>query len=124
MTPEATDDLNLLRRGQGVVEASDWGSIEWLANRRLMPGAAMTFGAVRLAPGASNPRHLHPNCHELLYVVAGALDHDLDETTVRLEAGALLHIPQGVPHQAHNRGVCPCEVIVVYSSDDRQTLPA
>ncbi len=114
----------IVRLGEGMAERSDWGTIEWLANRRLTPGAEMTFGHVRLEPGASNPRHLHPNCHELLYVVEGAIDHELAGVTVRLEAGALLHIPMGAPHQAHNRDDRPCVVVVTYSTEDRQTLPA
>ena len=114
----------IVHLGQGIAERSDWGTIEWLANRRLTPGAELTFGHVRLEPGASNPRHLHPNCHELLYVLEGAIDHELDGVTVRLEAGDLLHIPIGAPHQAHNRDDRPCVVVVTYSTEDRQTLPA
>ncbi|MBM4437085.1 MAG: cupin domain-containing protein [Actinobacteria bacterium] len=114
--------LQPIARGRGDRHKYAWGVIEWLANAVLTPGAGMTFGHVVLDPGAHNPRHLHPNCHELLYVVAGSLEHELGDQVVRLPSGSLLHIPQGVVHQARNLLDTPCEILVAYSSERRETV--
>jgi quercetin dioxygenase-like cupin family protein len=100
----------------------DWGSIQWLVNRELFAGAELTFGYVEIAPGSKNPRHLHPNCDEVLYVLDGRLEHSLGEEVVELEPGAALLIPQGVAHDARNPGPSPARVVVAYSSGDRQTI--
>ena len=109
--------------GEGMAETYGGGQIEWLANKHLTPGAEMTFGHVRLGPGGANMRHVHPNCHELLFVLEGCIEHDLGSSTLQLNKGDLLHIPIGVPHQARNHGSEDCVMVVTYSSEDRQTVP-
>ena len=74
----------VVSRGDGRREEFGWGRIEWLANHELTPGAELTLGHVVLQPDKSNPRHYHPNCHELLYVLEGAIEHDLGGETVKL----------------------------------------
>ena len=48
-----------------------WGAIKWLCNDQIDPDAEMTFGLVYLNAGEDNPLHYHPNCEELIYVLAG-----------------------------------------------------
>src|SRR5690606_31660866 len=57
----------------------DWGAITWLCNSQIDPDAQMTFGTVYIKPGASNPRHYHPNCEEYIFVIKGECDHSLDD---------------------------------------------
>ena len=37
------------------VETFDWGTLQWLANGRLLPGAAQTLGLSEIKPGRRNP---------------------------------------------------------------------
>lgn len=102
---------------------TDWGRIEWLVSGELNPGAELTFGYCEIFPGRENPRHVHPNCDEALYVLEGALEHELDGEVVPLAAGQALHIPRGLPHQARNPGAHPARLVVAYSTGDRRIVP-
>ena len=53
----------------------NWGSLMWLANRKLGNSEDLTLGLVTLKPGHSNPRRYHPNCEEVLYFLRGHLAH-------------------------------------------------
>jgi quercetin dioxygenase-like cupin family protein len=75
-----------------------------------------------LNAGQRNPRHLHPNCEELLYVIAGSCEHIVGATKVTLKAGDLIRIPRGVPHQAMVLGNEPFRSVVSYDSPDRQMV--
>ena len=59
-------------------------SLEWLADANLTPGSGMTFGRAQFEPGSSNPVHYHPNCHELVFVAEGEIEHTLGSQTVTL----------------------------------------
>ncbi len=103
-------------------EHTSWGSLTWLVNGELMPGARQTFGVVTIAPGKANPLHLHPNCEEVLYVLSGECSHTLGDETFHLAPGGLIRIPQGMPHQARCVSQEPLVVVVSFSSPDRQTI--
>ena len=100
----------------------DWGSIQWLVNDQLAADAQITFGYVEIDAGGKNPRHLHPNCDEVLYVLEGTLEHSLGDDVVDLSPGDALLIPRNVPHDARNRGQASARVVVAYSTGDRQTV--
>src|SRR6266542_1755146 len=53
------------------IEKNSWGTLQWLCNEKLMPGAAQTVGLATIYPGKRNPVHFHPNCEEVLYVISG-----------------------------------------------------
>jgi mannose-6-phosphate isomerase-like protein (cupin superfamily) len=113
---------NVRRVSADAADRFEWGSIQWLVNAELMPGSGLTFGFVEIAPGAKNPRHLHPNCDEVLYVLEGTLEHSLGDDVFELGPGAALLIPTNVGHDARNPGVDPARVVVAYSSGERQTV--
>jgi quercetin dioxygenase-like cupin family protein len=105
------------RRGQ-ITEP--WGSLCWTANHSLAALAGLTLGRVTLSPGHCNPRHSHPNCDEVLYVLSGTLEHSVRDAVFVLRAGDTLVIPAGVPHQARNIGAEIADTIVAYSSGQRE----
>ena len=117
-----SDEPRVVTVGQGRQDAVPGVTLEWLADATLMPGCEMTFGRAQLEPGASNPPHFHPNCHELLFVLEGRIEHPLGSKCVTLTPGSLLHIPQGVTHNAHNVGSDVATLLVAYSSDSRETV--
>ena len=120
------DDTNAARvvRGSEVEPIrTDWGSLQWLVGGPNDSGVGMTFGRVTFQPGQANPAHLHPNCEELLFVVAGEIEHSLPEggTTI-LRAGDCIVLPRGKGHQARNIGASEAVVVVAFNSADRQTV--
>jgi quercetin dioxygenase-like cupin family protein len=103
-------------------ESYSWGVITWVCNGVLAPGAEQTIGVVRILPGKGNPLHYHPNCEEVLHVLAGECDHSFDGEWVHLHAGMTIRIPVGVRHNLVNRGREPVDCIICFSSPDRQTV--
>jgi quercetin dioxygenase-like cupin family protein len=103
-----------------AVDRSPWGSLRWLMNAKLDPGAGLTLGVVEINPGQSNPRHVHANCEEVIYVLSGSCRQTVGKETVTLKAGDVLRIPAGVPHVAKALGNEPLRSIVVYNTGQRQ----
>lgn len=99
-----------------------WGTLRWLANDQLLPGALQTFGICHIAPGMSNPLHYHPNCEEVLHVLAGRGRHSLDGQWVTLRPGTTVRIPAGVKHHLINESEATMVCVIAFSSGDRQTV--
>jgi quercetin dioxygenase-like cupin family protein len=103
-------------------EVFEWGTLRWLCNDRISPGAAQTLGICRIWPGKRNPLHYHPNCEELLYVLAGKGRHQLDKEVIELSERTALRIPAGVRHNFANIGGETLVCLICFSSGDRQTV--
>jgi len=99
-----------------------WGTLQWLCNDRLSPGAPLTVGISQIAPGQSNPLHYHPNCEEVLYVLAGTGRHSLDGQLFDLRPGSLIRIPVGAKHNLVNTGRDNLSCLVAFSSGQRETV--
>ncbi|MBW3625935.1 MAG: cupin domain-containing protein [Armatimonadetes bacterium] len=105
-----------------VEEAHDetsWGSLRWLASREVGNAEGLTLGRVVIRSGRSNPRHCHPSCEEVLYLLSGRLEHTLGDETFTLRPGDTLSIPPGVFHNARSTGEEDAEMIVAYSTGER-----
>jgi uncharacterized RmlC-like cupin family protein len=80
------------------------------------------IGAVRLAPGAITGGHHHGKTEVALYVVQGEVEvrwgdglaHSAD-----LAPGDFAYFTPFVPHQEHNKGDRPAELVVVRSDGER-----
>lgn len=106
---------------QEHTQSMSWGHISWLVGAEQMPGAEQTFGVVTIYPGRRNPLHAHPNCEELLYVIAGECDHRLDEEFFHLTPGTVIRIPRGIPHWAKCTSAQPLVAVISFSAPDRST---
>jgi mannose-6-phosphate isomerase-like protein (cupin superfamily) len=104
------------------VERSEWGTLQWLCNEKLMPGSAQTVGLATILPGKQNPVHYHPNCEEVLYVISGQGLHSYDGRTIALKAGMTIRIPAKVKHNMVNTGTETLRTLVSFSSGDRKTV--
>lgn len=96
-----------------------WGSLTWVASRAIGNADGVTVGRVIIKKGESNPRHGHRNCEEVLYLLAGELDHTVGEENVRLMPGDALVVPAGIFHNARSVGDVDADMIVTYSAGDR-----
>jgi len=103
-------------------EHNDWGTLQWVCNGKLMPGAEQTVGLATIDPGKQNPVHYHPNCEEVLYVISGEGVQSYDSRTIHLKAGMTIRIPPKVKHNLVNTGREPLRTLVSFSSGDRQTV--
>ena len=107
---------------RGRATAFEWGSIQWLVNGELVRGAGLTFGYVEIEAGSQNPRHRHPNCDEVLFLLEGELEHAVGAEVARLTPGTAIFIPRDVEHAARNTGAVTARMLVAYASGDRQTI--
>ena len=96
----------------------DWGRLTWLASQELT-GSDLTLGRVTIKKGHANPRHAHDNCEEVLYLLKGRLRHSVGQESVVMEAGDTLAIPAGIMHHADSIGDTDADMIVAYSSGQR-----
>src|SRR5215204_1028801 len=99
-----------------------WGSIVWLCSGERLADAETTFGYVEIRPGMKNPKHLHPNSDEVLFLIEGELDHSLGDTVHHLTPGMAIHIPRGVEHDAVNTSDRTARMVVSYPTPDRQVV--
>ncbi len=104
------------------VEQSAWGTLQWVCNNKLMPGAAQTVGLATILPGKHNPVHYHPNCEEVLYVISGQGLHSYNGRTIPLKAGMTIRIPAKVKHNLVNTGTETLRTLVSFSTGDRKAV--
>jgi len=110
----------MVPRGQGDVREFPWGRIVWTVAGHLGNSDTLTFGIVTINPGTSNPPHVHPNCDEVLYLLAGRLRHELGDKEFDMKAGDTISIPTGIKHRANVVGDEPAVMAVSFSTPDRQ----
>ncbi len=96
-----------------------WGTLTWLASEVLTASPGLTLGRVVIRKGQSNPRHCHPTCEEVLYLLRGRLKHSIGDQSVDLKPGDTISIPAGVFHNALSVGDEDADMIVAYSSGRR-----
>lgn len=99
----------------------DWGHLLWLVNQETAIDAEMTVGICVIEPGQRNGEHLHPNCEEVLFVLAGECDHTLGDEVMHLTPGTMIRCPANVPHYAINTADEPLRALVCFSAPDRET---
>ena len=112
---------NCLRTGTESAEKTiveEWGTLTWLASEELTQ-SEITVGRVVIKPGKSNPRHCHDACEEVLYLLQGKLRHSFGDETIEMVADDTLVVQPGVMHNALNVGDTDADMIVVYSSGQR-----
>jgi len=97
-----------------------WGSLCWLASKKIGNAEGITLGRVVIKSGQSNPRHRHGNCEEVLYLLRGKLEHSIGDEQVVMEAGDTLVVPAGIVHNAVSLGEEDADMIVAYSSGERE----
>ncbi len=117
-----TDGLVVAKRALFTPDAHDWGTIGFMFDGRVAPGAEMSIGRVIIEPGRKNPLHSHPNCEEVLILLSGSLDHSVEDEVYRLEAGDSIRVSAGLRHDARSVGAEPADMIVCYSSPAREMV--
>jgi quercetin dioxygenase-like cupin family protein len=115
----ATQYVRKSEQSEAETVHHEWGSLCWLAGERLRNATGVTVGRVVIRKGASNPRHCHPTCEEVLHLLRGRLRHSVGDDTFVLEPGDTITLPAGVYHDAVSIGDEDAEMFVAYSSARR-----
>ena len=108
---------------EGKKIKEEWGSLNWLASQEIGNINGVTVGRVIIKKGQENPRHYHTTCQEMLYLLKGKLEHTMGDEKVILNPGDTLVVDPGVPHNAISIGEEDADMIVAYSSGDRDFHP-
>ena len=103
--------------------SESWGTITWLAGQAVGNAEGVTVGRVVIRAGEANPRHLHHNGEEVLYLLSGRLRHWIGDESVILEAGDTLTVPADIAHYAVNIGDEDADMVVAYSTGNRDFQP-
>ena len=96
-----------------------WGTLNWLANREFTGNQGVTVGRVVIRKGQQNARHRHNTCEEVLYLLKGRLRHTVGDESVDMAPGDTISIDAGVFHNGINIGDEDADMIVVYSTGER-----
>lgn len=86
-----------------------------IEQRLRIPGAA-TGGQLCLVeqlcpPGKGPPRHVHTSQTEVLRILEGEFELEIDGTPIPAPAGTVAVVPPGRPHAFVNRGTSPARVL-------------
>ena len=114
-----------LKSEERKIENFEWGTLTWYVSKELGNSELITAGICTIKPGCSNPRHLHPNCEEILYVQEGEIFHSYGEDSgsgVSLNGGCSISIPSGILHNAKNVCESDAVLLILFSSAERQTI--
>ena len=88
-----------------------------------VPGREAIQVRVDLAPGTAAGRHSHPG-EELIYVLQGTFEYEVDGRLIRLTAGDVLFIPAGTVHAARNVGPDTASELATYIVEKGRPLAA
>ena len=114
---------HVMERADYAVEEKDWGRLSWFTGANLGNSRELTVGECRIKPGCANPRHMHPNCEEVLHVLSGEIIHSIaDGEPQRLSPGQSICVPAKVYHNARNVGDAEAVMLICFSSAVRQTV--
>jgi mannose-6-phosphate isomerase-like protein (cupin superfamily) len=75
-------------------------------------GGAYYLCEAEFAPERGSPLHIHHYEDEVIYVLEGAIDIQLDNEKLNAPAGGLVHLPKHVPHALHNPLKTPLKIMV------------
>ena len=100
--------------------AEPWGSMSWLVDANVTPGAAMSVARMEVAPGAVSPSHHHPNCDEAISLVSGCVTALVDGQEVAMRPGDVCWVPHHSAHAIRNDGASVAVLMVSYSAPRRE----
>ena len=88
-----------------------------------LPGQEVLIFASDWAPGHQLPLHMHPNGHELVYVVQGEQTFQIEGIGEKLvKTGEVLHTQPNVPHFGRNATNGLSKTVVIRIKDKDQPI--
>ena len=113
--------LILGRLGPEAAQAQQKPTIQSLLQADLqgIPGQETILEVLTIPPGGATPRHIHPDGHEIVYVLEGATTAEIDGRATRnYGVGEVVHVPPNIPHVGRNASKTePLKVLVIRIKD-------
>lgn len=104
-----------------VAQAQQKPTIQSLLQTDLagIAGQETILEVLTIPPGGATPRHIHPDGHEIVYVLEGVTTAEIDGRATRdYRAGEVVHVPPNVPHIGRNASPTePLKVLVIRIKD-------
>lgn len=69
--------------------------------------------------GSFVPTHIHDTQDEILHILEGVLEFELEGETIRAGVGDTVSLPKGIAHSLHNRSDALTRALVVVSPTGR-----
>jgi quercetin dioxygenase-like cupin family protein len=84
-----------------------------------LAGQETILEVLTIPPGGATPRHIHPDGHEIVYVLEGATTAEIDGRETRTyRVGEVVHVPPNIPHVGRNASATePLKVLVIRIKD-------
>lgn len=101
------------------VQSETWGSMCWLMEDRLMPGAGVSVARMTINAEATSPMHRHPNCTETIVLLSGEVTCIVDDREYLLKAGDVVFVPRGSAHAIRNETDRAAVAMLSYSAGAR-----
>lgn len=122
---QPTECAVVVRADENETNEFDWGRITFYANDVVGPATEQSVGRCEIKPGASLPKHYHPNCSEVVYVLEGTITHTVEGDRVEtLQVGDTVIVPRSFAHQATNVGQEPAVLLISFSEPRRDFVLA
>ncbi len=121
--PAAPPSRNATIVRSDMIETTEfeWGRIAFFANATVGLATEQSLGRCEINPGAALPKHYHPNCSEVVYVVQGVITHTIEDDRVEtLRAGDTIIVPRNFAHQAINIGEEVAVLMISFSAPNRE----
>jgi quercetin dioxygenase-like cupin family protein len=107
--------------GAATAQAQQKPTIQSLLRSDLqgIPGQETILEVLTIPPGGATPRHIHPDGHEIVYVLEGATTAEIDGRETRnYGVGEVVHVPPNVPHIGRNASTTePLKLLIVRIKD-------
>jgi mannose-6-phosphate isomerase-like protein (cupin superfamily) len=113
----------ICRDAETVVERHAWGSMRWTFAGQADGPQRLSTAFLTLSAGKAGALHRHPDCEEVLHVIAGEMALRLGGTLETLRAGDSAYVPAGEAHQVWAAGAEDAHAIVAYSAARRPYEP-
>jgi quercetin dioxygenase-like cupin family protein len=99
--------------GDADVHGMEWGRLGWLSNPGATGAEHLTVIAGTFSPGYGHTFHYHPRQEEMIYVLAGRLEHWNEHEKRILGPGDCVFIPVGLVHASFNAGTDDAKVLAI-----------
>lgn len=106
-------------RARSRREGSQAATMEWLVDDGIVDGAGLSVARMTVAPGACSQAHSHPNCNEVIHLIAGEVEQTIGTERFVMTPGDTAFIPPGSRHQTRNLGDGPAVMVIAYSAGTR-----
>lgn len=68
-----------------------------------------------LGPGATASPHRHPGIEQVVHIIEGAAEGQIDGHPIKASAGDWIFIPEGMHHTFRATGTAPMRLILIYA---------